>query len=361
MTRLGPTAHPPAPPMRDFSSRGIAFRRLHGLGNDYVFLHERSLDLRRSDEVARVLSDRHRGVGGDGVISIEAIGDSDPGSTPRLRMRMWNADGSEGGMCGNGVRGAVRFAIEEGLVEVGETGAGRAVVVEIGAREVRCRVVETSPRFLVSVDMGECVFEWSAIPFRPVRPLAAATSGTLRSPDELDTVGASQDIANSFALRGFIRGWSVASMGNPHLVLAVPDAERIDEATLAALGSSLEHAVAFPERTNVHLVEVRRRDRFRMRTWERGTGRTLACGSGACAAFAILRRAGELDAAATAMLDGGELELAMLESDRIEMTGPTEHCCAGTVDLGALLAAGRRRPTTIESPLEIDLVEGGAT
>jgi len=333
----------------------LAYRRLHGLGNDYVFVRGRDLRHACGVEAVRALSDRHRGVGGDGVISIELGEDASPAATPRLRMRMWNADGSEGGMCGNGVRGAVRFAIEEELVEFEESATSREVVVEIGDRAVRCRIVEISPRFLVAVDMGACDFGWAAVPFRPTRPLVAAPPDTLRSVDELDALGASGNLGSPGDLAASLRGWSVASMGNPHLVLMVSSRAEIDSVPLTTLGPLLEHAAAFPARTNVHLAKVETRTRFQMRTWERGTGPTLACGSGACAAFGILHRCGDLDAAATAVLDGGALDLATGAAGRIEMTGPSETCCTGIVDLDALLAARRSEPATIGTPIEIEL------
>jgi len=340
----------PAKAIRADVSVEIPFRRLHGAGNDYVFVHRRDLDDVDGGRAAVALADRHRGVGGDGLISIEVSatrGATDP--PPRIRMRMWNADGSESGMCGNGVRGAVRFAVEEGLIDADLVAGPSGVVVEIGERRVRCRLAETGRVFRVSVEMGRASFDGSAIPFHPTRSLDGASSPRLRTAAEFDALGAAIDPPRSLV------GWSVASMGNPHLVLVVSDPAALDGCPLATVGAALERAPAFPERTNVHLARVEGRGRFRLRTWERGSGITLACGSGACAAFAILRRGGLLKGPAAAVLDGGTLDLASCAEGGIEMTGPSESCCRGRADLTALLAAVGRRSEIPATPCEIDL------
>ncbi len=347
--RRGPSAASP---------RGrVRYRRLHGLGNDYVFVHHADLRDREPSEVARVVSDRHRGVGGDGLISIETcVADATAGDGAWIRMRMWNADGSPGGMCGNGVRGAVRFAIEEALIEPRD---GRCVV-EIGRRRVPCRVLEPEPKFLVSVDMGAASLAWDEVPFRPISALPEPESPVLRSPAELASLGIARFDEVRQALVEACSGWAVASMGNPHLVLLSPTDTGFGSTPLAAIGPLLERAVAFPQRTNVHLVRVEHRRRFRMRTWERGTGATLACGSGACAAFAILQRTGAIEESAIAVLEGGDLALSRLQSGSIEMTGPTESCCEGGMDLDELIAAaGRRSAGTFAIPVDIDAVEQG--
>jgi len=359
------------------ASRPLAFRRLHGLGNDYVFVDDHELRGLDPGEVACAVADRHRGIGGDGLISVALVEPDARGGPARLRMRMWNADGSPSGMCGNGVRGVVRYAVEEGLVEAfGDRAMPREMIVEIGDREARCRVVAIEPVFRVVVDMGRASFDWESVPCRPVRPIRESVAGRLHGPGDLEALGVGTDAAHRW------RGWGIASMGNPHLVLVATEDRDLEDLPLEAIGGRFERAPAFPERTNVHLARVEGRGRFRLRTWERGSGVTLACGSGACAAFALLSRCGAVDEVATARLDGGDLDLALGDHERIEMTGPSEPCCTGTADLAALLAnLGRgagpaARPVPDRGfdqssdrrsdggatcpPLEIELAEGGA-
>lgn len=334
----------PTIPNRRTPTRTIAFRRLHGLGNDYVFVHHRELDGVDASELARAVADRHRGVGGDGLISVAALEGPEAGGPSHLIMRMWNADGSSGGMCGNGVRGVVRFAVEEGLVRRERASESKGVLVEIGSRRTTCRLLASGSVFQVRVDMGPANFDWASVPFLPERAAADASAPRLRRTDEEDLLGSVVPLPDA------LLGWAVASMGNPHLVLVVPDAAVFEGVPLASIGPSLERAAAFPERTNVHVVQVEDRTAFRMRTWERGTGPTLACGSGACAAFATLHRVGMVDGAARASLEGGDLDLALGTDGGIRMTGPSEACCRGNFDLEAILPDPSVAPVVVEIP-----------
>lgn len=320
------------PPPRDSGDGTLAFRRIHGCGNDYVFL--RGEDLGRQDpaRLAIALADRHFGVGGDGLIAVDA---AVPAVEADLRMRMWNADGSESGMCGNGLRGAVLFAVEERLAAPASRGRLR---VRIGSRIVTASIVAHEPgRAEVEVDMGRPVLEGRRVPVAwggidPSERLLGEPISRLRG------CGVPEEAWGRLA--PLVERWSAVSMGNPHLVLEVEE-RSLDGIDLRALGPAIEHAAGFPERINVHLVAARGPGSFRMETWERGSGITLACGSGACASFVALRATGRVADRAVARLPGGELSLREGEGGSILMRGEAVETCRGTTRPAALLAPAR--------------------
>ena len=254
----------------------MKFSKLHGLGNDYIFLNCMGGMPDDPGGLARKLSHRHFGVGGDGVI---CIGPSESGD---FRMRIFDADGSEGEMCGNGIRCAGKYVYELGLTDrtrlVFETLAGlRRVELQLTGGRVTCAVV----------DMGIP----AVAPPRRVFALGRTCTGT------------------------------PVSMGNPHFVL---EEEHLAQADLAALGRALEQLPCFPGGVNVELIRVTARDELEMRVWERGSGETLACGTGACAAAAAMIRAGRLDRQVRVRLPGGVLEVEWSPRDgHVYMTGPT--------------------------------------
>ncbi len=264
----------------------LSLVKMHGCGNDYVFVDTvggpglpRDVDLPR---LAVELSDRHFGVGADGLILISRA------PSGRLAMRMWNADGSEGEMCGNGIRCLAAYVFAQGYVgetrfEV-ETRAGVIVPEVVPAPGPERRVVK------VTVDMG---------PPREVR-------------EGLELVVEGGPAA------GVYRGTYV-SMGNPHLVLIVPDASR---AEVTLVGPALERHPAFPDRTNVEFVEVVSPERLRMRVWERGSGMTLASGTGASASLVAAASAGLTGRRATVVADGGELEVEWTPAGPVRVSGP---------------------------------------
>jgi len=260
---------------------------MHSAGNDYVYLDAVGGPVPPDDvdfsRLAVVLSDRHYGVGGDGLILIERR------PSGRLGMRMFNSDGSEGEMCGNGMRCLASYAWREGYVrerrfEV-ETAAG-VIVPEIVAGQDR-----TCPDILVTVDLG---------PPREIRALEVTAEDPLLGPAPVSFQG------------------TFVSMGNPHFVVMVPDAAAVD---LVRLGPPLEHHPAFPGRANIQFVQVTAPDRLRVRTWERGSGVTLACGTGVSAALvaAVASRAAERKV--RAVVDGGELEAEWSDDGSVKVTG----------------------------------------
>ena len=271
------------------------FSKVQGLGNDFLLLDARTPPLAEAvaalgAERVRRLCDRRFGIGADGVIlalAPEAEGD--------LRMRIFNADGSEPEMCGNGIRCLARF-----LADLDGAAAGHRWRVETLAGMI---VPELQADGTVRVDMGPPFLDPAAVP----TTLAVGPCGLPQG--ELEARG------QRFAV-------AAAGMGNPHLVIPVADVEAID---LEGLGAVLEVHPAFPARTNVHFVQVLAPDRLRMRVWERGAGPTLACGTGACATLVACHRLGLCEREARVELPGGPLRIEWdTAADRVWMTGPAE-------------------------------------
>ncbi len=275
----------------------VPFLKLHGLGNDYVFL-----DLVSQPELAeldfaafaRSVSPRHTGVGSDGVILIlGGDGDAD------LGMRIFNADGSEGEMCGNGVRCLMRYGYAQGY-------APRVLGVRTGAGLIRGEVLAGGD---VRVDMGRPRFEQSEIGF--------LGDGVLRD--------------RHIAVQGHELLCSGVSMGNPHLV-CFPGPDHDLRALALAAGPELERASFAPQRTNVEFVRVLGPGHLAMEVWERGSGRTQACGTGACASLVAAAWTGRGGRQADVELAGGRLHVEWSEEDdHVHMTGPASFSFRGTV------------------------------
>jgi diaminopimelate epimerase len=271
---------------------GLAFAKYHGLGNDFILLDNRDrAEPILSPEQAVQLCDRHFGIGADGVIFVL------PGEQGAdYTMRIFNSDGSEPEMCGNGIRCFAKYlAALEGLENTEKTYKVHTLAGFI--------IPTIQADGQVTVDMGQ--------------PILAAE----RIPTTLGTTGETA-LAQSLTAAG--QDWTVTtvSMGNPHCVTFVEDVSAID---LPAIGPQIECHPAFPQKTNVEFVEVVRRDYLRMRVWERGAGITLACGTGACATLVAAVLNGHSDRVATVELPGGPLQITWdAVSDRILMTGPAE-------------------------------------
>jgi diaminopimelate epimerase len=278
----------------------IPFRKMHGLGNDFVVLDSRSDAFAIDAATARAIADRRTGIGCDQLIVIE------PPRHPAAQvfMRILNADGSEAEACGNGTRCIARLIAEQ-------TGEKR-VRIETAAGLLEA---ERMPDGNVAVDMGPARTAWHEI------PLAR----------EMDTGRV------ELAL-GPLREPVCTSIGNPHATFLVPDAEAID---LAALGPRLEHDKLFPERANIGVATVLDRERIRLRVWERGAGITRACGTGACAALVAAARRGLTARHATVALDGGALDIRWREDGHVIMTGPATLAFEGGFDAAALTGGGR--------------------
>ena len=274
----------------------MRFTKMHGIGNDYVYINTFDqtppVDPR---QLAVAVSDRHFGIGGDGLILIM------PSERADARMRMFNADGSEGEMCGNGVRCVAKYLYDHGLTRKQqvtiETGRGTLTLdLEVSGSRVR----------RVRVDMGRPILDAERIP--TLLPGNPPVNVSIEVDDRVLAVTA-------------------VSMGNPHAVIYVGE---VASFPLESLGPKLERHPAFPRRVNVHIVEVLAPGEVRMRTWERGSGITLACGTGACAVCVAGVLTGRTDRSILAHLPGGDLELSWPDDrSSVFMTGPATEVFSG--------------------------------
>ncbi len=284
----------------------MRFTKMHGLGNDYVYVDCFAQPPPRDPAgLSKVISDRHFGVGADGLI---LIGPSERGDA---RMRMFNADGSEAEMCGNGVRCVAKYVWDHGL------SANNPLRVETG-RGVLTLHLETKGGKVerVTVDMGEPILEAERIPT------------TLPGPRVVDRPGLPlPGPAGWESSCGLDPRATCVSMGNPHAVLYCGDVVAVP---LEQVGPGLETAPVFPRRINVHFVQVQSPEEVTMRTWERGSGVTLACGTGACAVAVAGVLTGRTAREITACLPGGDLRLRWDATDNhVHMTGPAVEVFSG--------------------------------
>jgi diaminopimelate epimerase len=288
----------------------IPFRKMHGLGNDFVIIDARRIDDPVTPARARAIGDRHRGIGFDQLAVIR------PGISPGIRpgiptdadadadaaIDFWNADGTLAGACGNATRCVARLLFAE-------TGKDR-----LRLRTARgILIAEAVPGGLIRVNMGQPQLDWQDIPLA-----APADTACLPLPGSPGAAG----------------------MGNPHLVVFVPDAAAVDP---AAEGPGWEHHPLFPQRTNVEFVQVIDEETVRARVWERGTGVTLACGSGACAIAVAAHRRGLTGRSVTVRLDGGPLMIDWRD-DGVWMTGPAALVAEGTLSPEFLDGAAEAAP-----------------
>ncbi|MHC4948504.1 MAG: diaminopimelate epimerase [Planctomycetota bacterium] len=284
----------------------IAFTKMHGLGNDYLLVDATRAAIADPPAAARAMSGRHTGVGADGLILVLP---PDAGVEADLRMRIYNADGSEAEMCGNGIRCLCKFACERGLTDA------RPLRVQTGAGVLALEYERDDDGAItrVTVDMGPPGLEPGRVP--------VAIQGVARVVDEpvADHLPILPDAPWARAC-GLADRFTCVSMGNPHLVLFCLDVEAVP---LEKLGPLLGHHALFPNRTNVQMVEVRGPGELVIRTWERGSGCTLACGTGAAAVCVAAALTGRADRRVTARLPGGELDVRWDEAtDHVFIRGP---------------------------------------
>ena len=274
----------------------LNFTKMHGLGNDFVVIDGINQTVALDTASIRQLADRHFGIGCDQVLLVEA--------SDRLgadfRYRIFNADGGEVEQCGNGARCFARFVRDHGLTEKDEL----CVITAAGPLRLRLQ-----SKGQVAVDMGQPRLEPAEVPF-------FATERAPRYPIAAD--GVDLEVG-------------VVSMGNPHAVLLVDD---VDHAPVAHLGPLLERHGRFPQRTNVGFMQIIAPDHIRLRVFERGTGETLACGSGACAAVVAGRLWGRLWPNVRVELPGGELSIHWAgEGESVTLTGPATTVFEGWIEL----------------------------
>ncbi len=277
---------------------------MHGIGNDYIYVNCFEQQVANPQDLAKRLSDRHFGIGADGLVLIL------PSETSDLQMRMFNADGSEAKMCGNAVRCIAKYAYERGLRKKTtlslETQSGEKTLY----LEINDGCVER-----VRVDLGEPAFAVSAI------PVLSRLEEIINEPIPSD--------APFPAVISALKTTCV-SVGNPHAVLFVPD---IPDKLVNELGPVIENHPMFPDRTNVEFVKVIGREEIRMRVWERGSGETLACGTGAAAAVAAGIRNGLLDRKVLVHLLGGDLFIEWAQDNHIYKSGPAAFVFDGVVEV----------------------------
>lgn len=274
----------------------MKFTKMHGLGNDYVYVS--LFDEKLSDDPAKVaiaISDRHFGVGSDGLILIG------PSERADARMRMFNADGSESEMCGNGVRCVAKYIHDHGIARKDhvtiETGRG-VLTLDLEVRKGKAERIR--------VDMGTPILRSADIPT------------TLRGDPPVDV----PVLVNGTEFR-----LTAVSMGNPHAIVYVPDVATFP---VEIFGPLFEHHAAFPRRVNAHFVEVLGPNEVRMRTWERGSGITLACGTGACSVCVAGVLSGRTGPEILAHLPGGDLELEWGgDGQSVFMTGSATEVFSG--------------------------------
>ncbi|MCG3138205.1 MAG: Diaminopimelate epimerase [Phycisphaerae bacterium] len=272
----------------------MKFTKMHGLGNDYIYVNCFTEQVADPPALARAISDRHRGVGSDGLIMIC------PSESADVRMEMYNADGSRGMMCGNGIRCVAKYCYEHGLSRNNPL----RVETDSGLKMLEL-TVEAGQVTQVRVDMGEPVLRAQRIP--------------VRLPGER--------IINQVVEFGKKRlAITCVSMGNPHVIIFT---EQLAEVPLAELGPQIEQAPLFPERINVHFVAVQSPLEATMRTWERGSGITQACGTGACAVLVAGVVNKKLSRTATIHLPGGDLHIEWAADQHIYMTGPAVEIFTG--------------------------------
>jgi diaminopimelate epimerase len=268
----------------------MRFEKMHGLGNDFLVVDDREQQPVDWPALARRACARHTGVGADGVLLIQGSDVAD------LRMRLFNADGSEAEMCGNGIRCVAEYVAVHGISGdrvVWETGAGAVVTERIGDD-------------LVTVDMGPPRFRPEEIP-----ATFANVAEIIDQPLQV----------SDMSLRV-----TCVSMGNPHCVVVVDD---VDAFPLAEIGPLVERHARFPQRTNFEIVQVLSRTRVRQRTYERGVGETNACGTGASAVGVAMQRLGLSDSPVTVELRGGPLHIAWAPGTTVRMTGPAQRVYTG--------------------------------
>ena len=277
----------------------MKFTKMHGLGNDYVYVNCFKEKIGNPPEAARILSDRHFGVGSDGLIMIC------PSEKADFEMEMYNADGSRGEMCGNGIRCVAKYVYDYGL-----TDKTNITVETLGGVKYLDLPVKDGKAVLLKVDMGR----------RELKP------------DRIPIVsGGDAVISEPIVVDGAIYRMTGVSMGNPHAVIFVDDVKGLE---LEAVGPKFENHERFPKRVNTEFARVIDRETVEMRVWERGSGETLACGTGACAVAVACILNGLTEDKVTVRLLGGDLLIEWdKEADKVYMTGPATVVFDGEIQI----------------------------
>ena len=278
----------------------IEFVKMHGLGNDYLYINcIKNREPLFPEELAKRLSNRHFGVGADGIILVcnSKIAD--------FKMRIFNSDGSEAEMCGNGIRGFAKYVYDYNLIDKNEF----KIETLAGIRKVKLNTLNKSITENITVDMGEPILHPVKIPVL-----------TREEPPIKDL---------KIVIKNKIFTITCVSMGNPHAIIRLHNLEDIN---VKEYGPLIENRSEFPKRTNVEFIEIKDRSRIKMKVWERGAGETLACGTGACASTVASVLNGYTERKVVVELLGGELEVEWTEEDsHVYMTGPATTVFRGRI------------------------------
>lgn len=303
----------------------MQFIKMHGIGNDYVYINGFTQPLPETDErlsdLARRISNRHFGVGGDGLILVVPPTENARQAGARVRMRMFNADGSESEMCGNGVRCVCKLAYDHQVTENIRDTNPMLIETGNGVLSLEYELDQQGKVAHVIVNMGRPILEPQKIPVR-IESLAQIVNHRIGRLFEWSRE------ESWIKDCGLDMRMTCVSMGNPHVVFYCRDVRKVP---LGDIGPQVERHPIFPRRINVHFVQVHQRDEVTMRTWERGTGITLACGTGASAVCVAGALTDHTDRRIIAHLPGGDLKLEWPAADEhVYMTGPATEVFTGT-------------------------------
>jgi len=280
----------------NYRRMNLSFTKMHGLGNDFVVIDAINQSVSLNPEQVRLIADRHRGIGCDQLLLVEASNSSNVD----FRYRIFNADGGEVAQCGNGARCFAKFVVDKGLTQKTQ------ISVETASGVIRLQLEADGQ---VTVDMGTPHFSPASLPFdekvESDRYIIAVNDSNVE-------IGA-------------------VSMGNPHAIVLVED---VSTAPVLRLGPAIEGHALFPQRVNVGFMQVVSRDQIRLRVFERGTGETQACGTGACAAMAVAHRWGMVDDTVSVELPGGRLLIHWPnKASSLLMSGPAQTVFTGTMEI----------------------------
>ncbi len=278
----------------------MKFTKMQGAGNDYIYINCLEEEVVNSSEVSKFVSDRHFGIGADGLILIK------PSQRADFEMAMYNADGSQGEMCGNAIRCVAKYVYDRGMTDQTEL----SIDTLAGIKYLELSL-EDGKVTRVKVNMGAPCLTAAQIPVK---------------------ADSDQVISQPIEVQGKTYEMTAVSMGNPHCVVFLE--EDVRELNLEAIGPAFEHHPRFPKRINTEFVNVIDKSTLRMRVWERGSGETLACGTGSCATAVAAILNGKTESEITVHLMGGELEIAWAGGDApVYMTGPAVTVFDGEIEL----------------------------
>ena len=289
------------------------FTKMHGIGNDYVYVDCTKETVEDPSDVAVRVSDRHFGIGSDGLILIK------PSDIADFEMDMYNADGSRGKMCGNGIRCVGKYVYDHGLTDKKTVRIATGSGVKILTLETENGKVKS-----VRVDMGEAILEPEMIPVRISEKVIAS------SRPQAEGICGRTAVNVPLRVLGHTYKVTCVSMGNPHCIVFMDSPEDVESLQIENIGPHFEHHEAFPDRVNTEFAAMQGEHEIRMRVWERGSGETWACGTGACATAVAAILNGYGQSPVRLHLNGGDLLIEWdRETNHVFMTGPAEEVFEG--------------------------------